>query len=684
MVRTTIACARCRKAKIKCVHDGSPPCQSCVKQGSAKIIHTCTLTRPAIKRKELTTAHKTAAINEPPTLISGSVSGEHHAVSVTWAQGRTSWSPNHQREISDKERSNNPQREFINRVTKAANAFVMQFPELNFLHLPSFIQSLQHLDGDAPDIITQQSTDKYENKLKSLCYALLALCSPWIDGEYPTEDYISSARSSMSVADYPDVYTVQILLVIAMYEWGCGRTFKAWADSGMAIRSVQLLNALPKPRDITALQREIQNRTFWACFVMDRLVFCGKPQPLALPLPSVEVHWPVGQRDFAFGQMSSRFYPKIEHGASMDGAEYSDLDKVYTLIVQGYDVWSKILQWIAGGGRRRLSVQQQILPPWERGSIWRSLSDELHEWRERHDNSIQFPETAVEVHASLGQAHNFAYLNLIYHLCRLFLGREYIPFLPTPTSEPSGPIDPPLLAQNAPPGWWEERSHELFSSSAHITDILRRLDAAVASFSTPFSGFCAFSAATMNLYVLYFPRMNLGRSANAAADVDADKVYLDRFRTQWAIGARWWTAIEATQRLYERASRDRDKLFGKTRTDFPALEAIMNHSTSEVENDTHGEPQDHLRDLLVTPRSNGAHGGPGALVGNHSTPEVVGVPDSVQYQLQTQMQHDLVLYYDENGNEWNATWPLWEDQMGISFAAENTSWDYATDSAAGV
>ncbi|UKZ74846.1 hypothetical protein TrVFT333_002516 [Trichoderma virens FT-333] len=419
---------------------------------------------------------------------------------------------------------------------------------------------------------------------------------------------------------------------------------------------------------------------------MDRLVFCGKPQPLALPLPSVEVHWPIGQRDFAFGQTTSRFYPHIEYGTSMDQANYSDLDRVYTLIVQGYDVWSKILQWVAGGGRRRQPVRQQFVSPWERGSIWLSLYEELREWRERHDVCIRFPDTAVEVHASLGQAHGFAYLNLIYHLCRLFLGREYIPFLPTPTSEPSGPVDPPLLALEAPPGWWEERAYELFSSSAHITDILRRLDAAAAPFSTPFSGFCAFSAATMNSYVFYFPRMNLGRSTNAAADFKADKVYLDRFRRQWEIGARWWTAIETTQQLHEKASRDREKFFGKTRADFQALEAIINHSAStfhsDAEFDTHGEPQDHTRDPPITPRSNSVNNGLGAPVaGNHSVSEVT-VRDPTQYQLQVQSQHDTVLYYDGNGNEWNAIWPLWEDQMGSSFELETVPWDYAAHSAA--
>lgn len=191
----------------------------------------------------------------------------------------------------------------------------------------------------------------------------------------------------------------------------------------------------------------------------------------------------------------------------------------------------------------------------------------------------------------------------------------------------------------------------------------------------------------MNAYVLYFPRMNLGRSTNAAADVDADRAYLDRFRTQWAIGAGWWTTIEAAQRLYERASRDRDKFFGKTRSDFLALEAMINHSTSnfpaEMETDTQGGSQDRLRDPPATSRASSANDELGSLVGNHSVSEVMGLRDLNQCQPQMP-QHDPILFCDGNGNEWNAIWPLWEDQLGISFQLESAPWDYAANSASAV
>jgi hypothetical protein len=77
---------------------------------------------------------------------------------------------------------------------------------------------------------------------------------------------------------------------------------------------VQLLHTMSKSGDPTDLQLECLNRTFWSCYVMDRLIVCGKPQPLTLPLDDMEIRWPVGQRDFAFGHIPERPYPTKTDG----------------------------------------------------------------------------------------------------------------------------------------------------------------------------------------------------------------------------------------------------------------------------------------------------------------------------------------------------------------------------------
>lgn len=56
---------------------------------------------------------------------------------------------------------------------------------------------------------------------------------------------------------------------------------------------------------------------------------------------------------------------------------------------------------------------------------------------------------------------------------------------------------------------------------------------------TPFTGFCAFSAAYINLYVFRYPRMNFNRSHDAEACLTMCLDYLHEFRHVWTIADGW-------------------------------------------------------------------------------------------------------------------------------------------------
>jgi hypothetical protein len=55
----------------------------------------------------------------------------------------------------------------------------------------------------------------------------------------------------------------------------------------------------------------------------------------------------------------------------------------------------------------------------------------------------------------------------------------------------------------------------------------------------PFVGFCAFSAAYMNLYVSLFPQMNFGRSPDAKIHLKYCLDFLEKFRHVWKLGESW-------------------------------------------------------------------------------------------------------------------------------------------------
>ncbi|KHO01549.1 4'-phosphopantetheinyl transferase [Metarhizium album ARSEF 1941] len=195
-------------------------------------------------------------------------------------------------------------------------------------------------------------------------------------------------------------------------------------------------------------------------------------------------------------------------------------------------------------------------------------------------------------HCHLGFGETFVYLNLLYYVSTLMLHREYFPFLPTPESEPRGPVDQPMLGAPAPEGWWDDSSRLLFGAAEHIAAILHEASECGVHLMTPFAGFCAFSAGYLNLYVAKYPRMNLGRSPRASDCLKMCLDYLEKFRLVWKIADGWGgtrkiKTIHHASVLYERATEDRTRYQGRTRADFDTLHQSVHEFRVVDRSDAH-------------------------------------------------------------------------------------------------
>lgn len=204
------------------------------------------------------------------------------------------------------------------------------------------------------------------------------------------------------------------------------------------------------------------------------------------------------------------------------------------------------------------------------------------------------------------------------------------------------------------------------------------MDAASAPFLTPFAGFCAFSAASMNVYVACFPRMNLGRSTGSAADVEANLGYLERFRGRWLMGDGWWGTVQQMKGLYERASRDGGRFRGKTRDDYEGLHTSIHDSSGISPSEAGGTPS-MSRD---TPRSTGfvSQGGGYRASGEPHVAAAMSLQDLAQPQPHPQPQpHGSWVNSPAfpDVSEWNDIWPLWGEQAGMPFGLDGGQWDGA-------
>jgi hypothetical protein len=193
----------------------------------------------------------------------------------------------------------------------------------------------------------------------------------------------------------------------------------------MAIRMFQGLQAAPDKRSQTLdsnpsremiWRQEVQRRTVWACYIMDRLVSCGKNRPTMLGTKDMTLNLPSSEDDFDFGTLSPSpiNYTQLVDPTSADFVSKFTIGHYFTTNIRSLDIWYKACTWVANGGRRQASVIGTY--PWEPTSTWHQLKIELDHWRNGLHVRLKYPQTPLSIYLHRRQAEHFAFINLIYYL----------------------------------------------------------------------------------------------------------------------------------------------------------------------------------------------------------------------------------------------------------------------------
>ncbi|KAF8980024.1 hypothetical protein BGZ46_004737 [Entomortierella lignicola] len=96
--------------------------------------------------------------------------------------------------------------------------------------------------------------------------------------------------------DHSQIGTVQALLLMSVQQMGFCESQKAWLHVGMAIRMAQdlgLNKELPEhEQSRNRLSAELRKRTWWSCYVVERLVCAGLGRPLSIGQEDCEISFP--------------------------------------------------------------------------------------------------------------------------------------------------------------------------------------------------------------------------------------------------------------------------------------------------------------------------------------------------------------------------------------------------------
>ncbi|KAF1989429.1 hypothetical protein K402DRAFT_272454 [Aulographum hederae CBS 113979] len=361
-MRSSIACARCRRSKVKCVNNGvNTTCRACETTG-----RECTYPSPAtggggggggVARREGSLSRSLGAEGGS----TGETPRRYRPKKTAPAQPIHTASKDSHRAIID---ALDPNLLTPKLWIELFEIYQTHFStDIPFLHPPTFLKPLRQSALAQPPPQPQgfshspdQAAPIFPPASPVLLLAFLSLTArfhpqlvshhspasasrpsnPIIASEY----YAAAARSRLSgnlgdALGTPDLERVQALLMLTLHDWGNCNGAKAWVSLGVAIRYAQILGlhyerdlddqpyalsnmltveadrlgmesriqpARPGSKSNSLIEEEIRRRTFWSCYIMDRYISSGKYRPQMIHNEQVRIQLPSSDRAFLFGE----------------------------------------------------------------------------------------------------------------------------------------------------------------------------------------------------------------------------------------------------------------------------------------------------------------------------------------------------------------------------------------------
>ncbi|KFY45116.1 hypothetical protein V494_01137, partial [Pseudogymnoascus sp. VKM F-4513 (FW-928)] len=590
-MRSSIACHRCRRSKIKCQNNGvNTDCRACVNQNRECTYPAPNAGQPVNKRPEATGASRN----------DGEGGGDVKRVRKRESDAVRKQSFRH----SDDPLESPP---ITAKLWKDVYTTFMLHcsTELPFLHEEVF-----HTRVHQPAAERSADTQIFLLGMLTLTARFIPDLVAYHSSSDPSDPLAASefyaeafaARlDAPALTAHPTLERVQGLLMISLYHWGMCRGQRAWMYITIAIGMAQTMGLMfeedprinqrpalieevrklgvkanaaepgARPDEQTLIQREIKRRTAYSCFILDRYQASGRYRPQIINVDDLHVQLPCSEEDFQFGTNvktgSLTDIPRSPGGS--DGSSTISSTQVLSIYIRLVEIWGRFSRWSCRGGRR-----EEKYPPWDERSGFYSLRQQLVAFHDSLPPKLTFSPKKISAHIASGTITLYTAIHTLYSLCNIVLHREYIPFLPLRSNGPSGPLDEPTFPPDkydVPEGFWDESAELIFKSARDIMDIVRVTSDRQVMVESPQVGFAVWTAAFVGVYSVHFPYMDKNSymcnppttpdynlthssSSNDATALAVKTLKLMMPRSKMACG--WSVWIKRMGRYYENIKRD--------------------------------------------------------------------------------------------------------------------------------
>ena len=216
-----------------------------------------------------------------------------------------------------------------------------------------------------------------------------------------TAEYFAEATRKRlgSLPGKASLERAQALLFLGNHEWTELEGEQAWLTIGIAIRYTQVLgyqhDEVRKRANATHcgdefeqqerfIEREVERRTFWSCFIMDRFLSAGEQRPQMLNIEKFNIQLPCSNKAFSRGrEVKTRFLGEDDekyagrrqgakdatykaaihpyysdpshHGCTADSKvewEVGEDEGELSLYIHAVAHFGRVMEWAIDGGRR--------------------------------------------------------------------------------------------------------------------------------------------------------------------------------------------------------------------------------------------------------------------------------------------------------------------------------------------
>ncbi|KAM0752920.1 hypothetical protein T439DRAFT_323535 [Meredithblackwellia eburnea MCA 4105] len=607
--RSLVACTRCRLARGKCVHNGSPPCNSCI---SASKQEECLFPprgtslqdraprgiRKRRKKEDDTATSSISPESSSTTTASLSVPSSSHtfANEAFSAEPRAVHSGGGSRMLHiDGDSLLPPHRCLMD----GCEAFFDGYSQISFLPRPLFLHQLS---------TEPQSINTF------LLLSILAISARFTPslierygGKLAASD-VFAARAHAMILDemmMPTIERAQAFYLLGICDWGRGFGFRSRMLQGLALQVAEMIDLSSHDPAASDLQIEIRRRTWWFVTVNNNRHSIGAALPHVHDPMQSRVPLPSNEDDFAFGCLTSPpSYFQINPGG---GESPNTSMSLCAMMVTILAIWGRTARALCGL-EHLPDKKPRPTQPWKTGSVFEHTNRELQQWLSRLNQKQLWSTSNLLAYRSTNHDLGFynSFVNL--HITSLAVRRQYLPIM-IKALHPLASDEAALIEGEAPPGgldYWRKMASAMVSHAFDVLELQESVSKVriTSEGGTPFMAFAVYLAGSMLNYVRLCGWLCPPMVQRAGGGLIFALEMLRDFVEVWPVSGRWFATLSA-----QAGMSPPDSTFGDRATELASHDINLDsrigiyRQFAHDQGKTDGPPELYRHSELVPPNS---------------------------------------------------------------------------------